>query len=76
MGRPRIFRNADRYPFSDKNCSGGNANKGLRRQVKDGDITLMTAEVMVCGKDWESHERNNKFAQWLRRRKKRLKGKK
>ena len=83
MGRPRIFRNADRYPFSDKNCSGGNANKGLRRQVKDGDITLMTAEVMVWGKasterfmDWGRHERNNKFAQWLRRRKKRLKGKK
>ena len=73
MGRPRIFRNADRYPFSDKNCSGGNAKKGLRRQVKDGDITIMAVESMI----WANrNERSNDFVKWLIRRKKRLKGKK
>ena len=73
MGRPRLFRNKDRYPFSDKNCSGGLASKGLRRQVKDGELTIGSAEVMIWSNKWQPHERNNAFAKWLRRRKKRLK---
>ena len=72
MGRPRILKKKDRYPFSDKNCSGGLASKGLRRQIKDGELTTMSAEVIVWGK-WQQHERKNNFARWLRRRKKRLK---
>ena len=76
MGRPRIFRNAERYPFSDKNCSGGLAKKGLRRQIKDGELTIMFAEAKIWGKDWATHERKNNFARWLRRRKNRLGGKK
>jgi hypothetical protein len=72
MGKPRIFRNADRYPFSDKNCSGSQASKGLRRQIKDGELTIMSAEAMIWSR-WKPHERNNAFAKWLRRRKKRVK---
>jgi len=74
MGRPRTLKKKDRYPFSDKNCLGGSAKKGLRRQIKDGDITITEAGTMVWG-EWKRYERNNKFSQWLRRKKKTTKKK-
>ena len=52
------------------------SKKGLRRQIKDGEITIMSAEKMIWSKDWGTHERKNNFARWLRRRKNRLGGKK
>ena len=71
MGRPRIFGNKERFPYSDKNCTGGEVSPGLRRRVKDGLTSVGEAweEVSL----WESHERKNDFCQWLRRRQRRLK---
>jgi hypothetical protein len=72
MGRPRIFGNPKRYPFSDEHCKGGNETKGLRRALKDGDITINEVNAMIWGK-WKLHERRNKFAKWFRRLTKRRK---
>ena len=71
MGRSRIFRNKERFPYSDKNCTGGEASPGLRRKVKDGLVSIGEAwEIVML---WESHERKNGFCKWLRGRQKRLK---
>ena len=74
MGRPRIFRNPKRYPFSDGHCKGGKETKGLRRALKDGDILINEVNAMVWGK-WTLHERRNKFVRWFRRFIKRTKQK-
>ena len=74
MGRPRIVRNPNRYPYKDEHCKGGSDTKGLRRALKDGDITINEVNAMVWGK-WNPHERNNRFAKWFRRFTKRNKKK-
>ena len=74
MGKARIFRNPNRYPFKDEHCKGGNKTKGLRRALKDGDITINEVSAMVWNK-WKQRERKNKFSQWFSRLVKRRKKK-
>ena len=66
MGRPRIFRNPKRFPYTNEHCKGDNKTKGLRRALKDGDITVQEVTTIIWGK-WKLHERRNKFAKWFRR---------
>lgn len=44
---------------------------GLRRKIKDGELTFSEVDTIIWGK-WKLYERNNKFSQWWKRRKKRL----
>ena len=59
-------KNKDKYPFNTEHAKGGSKEKGLRREVKDGDKTKM--EALSCFKKLEYQ--NPTFFKWLMRRKK------
>ena len=42
---------------------------GLRRKIKDGELSISEVDTIIR-REWKSYERNNKFNQWMRRRKK------